>query len=167
MRFEGQHNGAGSLRRQDGCTRHPLPAAQPNSSSAAAAASYLAFQKKVWFQWPPPLLRTTVAISAGSFSVPTLLLRSTMPRPLNSGNLSSAAFRLFTYVCVRTRHGTRTTVSDPRLGIGVAEGWGVRLCRAVPLLAHLMVLGVVNVHRGGVHIRLRRTRGGNAHPRGT
>ena len=36
------------------------------------------FQKNEWFQWPPPLLRTTVASSLGILSVPTALFRSTM-----------------------------------------------------------------------------------------
>jgi hypothetical protein len=51
----------------------------------------------------PPLLRTTVAISAGSSPPPTLAFRSTMPSDLSSGNFSSAALTLFTYVCVKEK----------------------------------------------------------------
>jgi hypothetical protein len=49
----------------------------------------ITFQKNEWFQWPPPLLRTAVAMSAGSWPVPTSAFSSTSPVPLNSGNFSS------------------------------------------------------------------------------
>jgi hypothetical protein len=97
---------------------HPLPkraaaaalncafiaSADPKASSIAAFSSaegpllsvgpHMAFQKKLWFQVPPALLRTTVATSAGSLAVPTAALRSAIPRDLSSGNLSTAPLRL-------------------------------------------------------------------------
>jgi hypothetical protein len=97
---------------------HPLPnrpaaaalnfsfmaSTDPNASSMAAFSSaegpllsvgpHMAFQKKAWFHAPPPLLRTTVATSAGTLPVATAALRSARPRDLSSGNLSTAPLRL-------------------------------------------------------------------------
>lgn len=42
--------------------------------------------------------RMTVAMSEGILLVPTLLFRSTRPRSLSSGNLSSAPLTLLTYL---------------------------------------------------------------------
>jgi hypothetical protein len=97
---------------------HPLPnlpaaaalncafiaSTEPKASSMAALSSaegpllsvgpHMAFQKKAWFHAPPPLLRTTVATSAGILAVETAALRSARPRDLSSGNLSMAPLRL-------------------------------------------------------------------------
>jgi len=71
-----------------------MAAFRPADGPLVSVGPHMAFQKKPWFQAPPPLLRTTVATSAGSAAVPAAALRSARPRDLSSGNLSTAALRL-------------------------------------------------------------------------
>ncbi len=88
----------------------PCPTASLNSSklpNAALIASAtlpvgappafgaIHVQNLLWFQWPPPLLRTAVRMSSGTLLMPRH--SSSMLLPCSSGCLSSAAFRLVTY----------------------------------------------------------------------
>src|SRR5918993_4275798 len=61
---------------------------------APPALGAIHFQNMLWFQWPPPLLRTAVRMSSGMLLMPRH--SSSMLLPCSSGCLSSAAFRLVT-----------------------------------------------------------------------
>lgn len=95
----GQHAASRHVPRQGEAS----PTCRPASQAARQPACH------------PPLLRTTVAMSAGTSAVPTFVLRSSMPSPASSGNLLSAAFTLFTYVCREGNEGGR------RVGVWVGE----------------------------------------------
>src|ERR1051325_1862144 len=62
---------------------------------APPALGTIHFQNMLWFQWPPPLLRTAVRMSSGTVLMPRH--SSSMFFELSSGCFSSAAFRLVTY----------------------------------------------------------------------
>src|SRR5262245_41459208 len=73
----------------------PLIASAALPFGAPPALGAIHVQNMLWFQCPPPLLRTAVRMASG-----TLLMfrqRSSMLLLCSSGAFSSAAFRLVTY----------------------------------------------------------------------
>src|SRR6185436_6523333 len=73
----------------------PLIASATLPVGAPPALGAIHVQNMLWFQWPPPLLRTAVRMASGTLLMPRH--KSSMLLPCSSGAFSRAAFRLVTY----------------------------------------------------------------------
>ena len=71
-----------------------LRAPKPGPDGAPPAFGPMRFQKKEWFQWPPPLFLTAPRIPSGTAA--RLEINSSTDLDASSGALSSALLRLVT-----------------------------------------------------------------------